>query len=168
MLIWTLVFLSGDLWLRWTLYHMPGIRRYRIGAYINRGGRSALWLSNCDKFKAQTNWHSLEHIRNLQQTNRRRGWLSATYTDLWTRVIARTIPNLSQAEQEKEIFLLRGRIYFKRRFIHLLVSKSTLTWANIKWSWRKKSAFDEIKRKWTEGCHSVGATSGKILANNLN
>ena len=29
---------------------LPGIRRYCRGAQINRGGRSSLWLKNCDKF----------------------------------------------------------------------------------------------------------------------
>ena len=48
-----------ELYIIWLL----GIRMCCRGSHINRGGRSSLWLWNCDKFIAQTNWHSLEHLR---------------------------------------------------------------------------------------------------------
>ena len=48
-----------ELYIIWLL----GIRMYCRGSHINRGGRSSLWFWNCDKFIAQTNWHSLEHLR---------------------------------------------------------------------------------------------------------
>ena len=74
--------------------------KLKMAEEIKAGGESSWWQGDCKPKRRPTGtvWstsgsHWAHHIRNLQQTNRRSGWLSATCTDFWTRVIARTIPN---------------------------------------------------------------------------
>ena len=67
-------------------------------------------------------WASVEkalnpHTRNLQQTHRRSGWLSATCTDLWTRAIARTTQSVTDRARERDILVKRKDV--SKRYSHI-------------------------------------------------
>ena len=80
-----------------------------------------IWLLRIRRYCKGTHWHSLEHFRvslgsscTLETFSKLSGWLSATCTDLWTWVIARTAPAFVVVPDVLSIFSKIGNLFFFR------------------------------------------------------
>ena len=86
-------------------------------------------------------WASVEkalnpHTRNLQQTHRRSGWLSATCTDLWTRAIARNTQSVTDRARERDILVKRKDV--SKRYSHInCLPRHLNIGRDTNWSWKK-------------------------------